>query len=81
MHALCCCRSVGKSLERATADRVLSSLLGAQERCFREPSSEELEALTLEGCKSRVLELLHTGKGADDSIITTCFYTWDITTV
>ncbi|KAG2497394.1 hypothetical protein HYH03_004550 [Edaphochlamys debaryana] len=54
-------KSVHKSLERATSDRVLDAMLGRTERCFRDPTPEELEALDLERMRSAVTELLTTG--------------------
>ncbi len=63
----CCgptsCRSVHKSLERATSDRVLDAMLGRTERCFRDPTPEELDALDLEGMRQAVSQLLVTGGG------------------
>lgn len=50
-----------KSLERATSDRVLDAMLGRTERCFRDPTPEELEALDLEGMRQAVSQLLVTG--------------------
>ena len=69
----CCCptphdspspapRSVHKSLERATSDRVLDAMLGRTERCFRDPTPEELDALTLEGMRQAVSKLLTSGR-------------------
>jgi len=40
-------RSLEKSLERASADRVMNAMLGPDRR-FREPTVEDVEALTLE---------------------------------
>lgn len=54
-------KSVHKSLERATSDRVLDAMLGRTERCFRDPTPEELEALDLEGMRQAVSQLLVTG--------------------
>ncbi|GLC34133.1 hypothetical protein PLESTB_000841000 [Pleodorina starrii] len=54
-------KSVHKSLERATSDRVRDAMLGRTERCFRDPTPEELEALTLEGMREAVSELLTAG--------------------
>lgn len=53
-------RSIHKSLERATADRIMNAMLGTSERRFRDASQEEIEALTLEGMKRTVEGLLHT---------------------
>jgi len=55
-------RSVSKSLDRATADRIMSVMMGGPEvRRFREPSPEEIDALTLEGMRNTVMGLLHAG--------------------
>ncbi|KAG2437818.1 hypothetical protein HXX76_005438 [Chlamydomonas incerta] len=54
-------KSVHKSLERATSDRVLDAMLGRTERCFRDPTPEELDALTLEGMRQAVSKLLTSG--------------------
>ncbi|GIL94695.1 hypothetical protein Vretimale_918 [Volvox reticuliferus] len=54
-------KSVHKSLERATSDRLLDAMLGRTERCFRDPTPEELDALTLDSMKQAVSELLTTG--------------------
>lgn len=51
-------RSVGKSLERASTDRILEAMLGSDRR-FRDPTAEETEALTLEGVKKEVEKQLH----------------------
>lgn len=53
-------RSLQKSLERATADRIMSAMMGTDRRC-RDPTPAEIEALTLEGMQKAVLGLLHTG--------------------
>uniref|UniRef100_A0A6U0W9G0 Mitochondrial processing peptidase n=1 Tax=Polytomella parva TaxID=51329 RepID=A0A6U0W9G0_9CHLO len=49
-----------KSLERASVERVMSAMLGP-DRCFRDPTPEELQALTLDGIKQRLSSLMHTG--------------------
>ena len=54
-------RQMGKSLEKATADRIMSAMMGTSERRFREPTPEEVEALTMEGMEKAVLELMHAG--------------------
>lgn len=54
-------RSLLKSLERATSDRIMTAMLGTPEqRVFREPTPEEIEALTLEGMQRAVSRLMHT---------------------
>ena len=52
-------RGLNKSLERATGDRVLAAMLGPDRR-FRDASPEEIEALTLEGCREAVMRQLTT---------------------
>lgn len=47
-------RAVNKSMERANHDKILHMVFG-EDRRFREPNAEEIEALTLEGCRE-VLE-------------------------
>ena len=47
-------RAVNKSMERANHDKILHMVFG-EDRRFREPNAEEIEALTLEGCRA-VLE-------------------------
>ena len=54
-------RQMGKSLEKATADRIMSAMMGTSERRFREPTPEEVEALTMEGMEKAVLERMHAG--------------------
>ncbi|GAX77204.1 hypothetical protein CEUSTIGMA_g4650.t1 [Chlamydomonas eustigma] len=55
-------RQVQKSLEKATADRILDAMMGAgRQRRFREPTPEEVEALTMEGMEKSVRGLLHAG--------------------
>lgn len=51
-------RSLTKSLERATADRVMESMLGPERR-FRDPTPEEIQALSLEGMREAVMAMLH----------------------
>jgi predicted Zn-dependent peptidase len=53
-------RSLPKSLERATADRIMAAMMGSDRR-FRDPSTEEIESLTLEGMRVAVMEQLHAG--------------------
>jgi len=53
-------KSIQKSLERATAERIITSMLGSTERRFRDPTQEEVEALTLEGMRGAVMSLFHT---------------------
>lgn len=53
-------RSLPKSLERATADRIMSSMTG-DDRRFRDPSTEEISALSLEGMRQAVMKQLHAG--------------------
>ncbi|KAG7669392.1 hypothetical protein Ndes2526B_g05713 [Nannochloris sp. 'desiccata'] len=53
-------RSLPKSLERATADRIMAAMMGPDRR-FRDPSTEEIESLTLEGMRVAVMEQLHAG--------------------
>jgi predicted Zn-dependent peptidase len=53
-------RALPKSLERATADRIMQSMLGSDRR-FRDPSTEEIAALTLEAMKENVMAQLHAG--------------------
>jgi hypothetical protein len=52
-------RSLPKSLERATADRLIGTMLG-DDRRFRDANPEEIEALTLDGMKAAVMEQLMT---------------------
>ncbi|KAG1670958.1 hypothetical protein FOA52_011393 [Chlamydomonas sp. UWO 241] len=52
-------RSVQKSLERATAERIMNAMFGTSERRFRDPSPSEIDALTLEGMQKSVLSLFH----------------------
>eukprot|EP00798_Chlamydomonas_sp_ICE-L_P027064 gene27064-2297_t len=54
-------KSIGKSLERATSDRIMATMMGTTERKFREPTPEEIDALTMDGMKSAVMSLLHAG--------------------
>ena len=51
-------RSIGKSLERATGERILGAMLGPDRR-FRDPAPEDIEALTLEGVREAVMKQLH----------------------
>ena len=53
-------RALPKSLERATADRIMQSMLG-NDRRFRDPSTEEVAALTLDAMKENVMAQLHAG--------------------
>lgn len=53
-------RALPKSLERATADRIMSAMLG-DDRRFRDPSSDEIAALTLDAMKEDVMAQLHAG--------------------
>eukprot|EP00887_Chlorella_sp_A99_P001378 scaffold8.g1378.t1 len=53
-------RSLPKSLERATADRIMAAMFGPDRR-FRDPSPEEVSALTLEGMREAVMAQLHAG--------------------
>ena len=53
-------RALPKSLERATADRIMQSMLGPDRR-FRDPSSDEIAMLTLDSMKEEVLKQLHAG--------------------
>lgn len=53
-------RALPKSLERATADRIMEAMLG-EDRRFRDPSSEEIAALTLDAMKEDVMAQLHAG--------------------
>ena len=54
-------RQLQKSLEKATAERIMNAMMGTTERRFREPTTEEVEALTMEGMEKSVLKLLHAG--------------------
>jgi len=55
-------KSTGKSLERASGERIMNAMLGGPEiRRFREPTPEELDALTLEGCQKAFKSLFHPG--------------------
>jgi hypothetical protein len=51
-------RGLGKNLERASGERIMSVLLGGDRR-FAEPSPEELDALTLDGMRDAVMRQLH----------------------
>ncbi|CAL8466878.1 g6414 [Coccomyxa elongata] len=51
-------KSLNKGLERATADRVMSCMLGPDRR-FRDANPEEIEALTLEGMREAVMAQLN----------------------
>lgn len=53
-------RALPKSLERATADRIMGAMLG-DDRRFRDPSADEIAALTLDGMKEDVMAQLHAG--------------------
>ncbi|KAI8464353.1 MAG: LuxS/MPP-like metallohydrolase [Monoraphidium minutum] len=53
-------RTTAKSLERATADRIMTAMLGGDRR-FRDPLPDEVEALTLEGVRDAVMQQLHAG--------------------
>lgn len=53
-------RALPKSLERATADRIMSAMLG-DDRRFRDPSTDEIAALTLDAMKEDVMSQLHAG--------------------
>ncbi|KAL4457809.1 hypothetical protein ABPG75_012674 [Micractinium tetrahymenae] len=53
-------RSLSKSLERATADRILQAMLGPDRR-FRDPNPEEIAALDLEGMRTAVMRQIHAG--------------------
>lgn len=53
-------RALPKSLERATADRIMAAMMGTDRR-FRDPSTEEIGALTLDGMRTAVMEQLHAG--------------------
>jgi len=55
-------KQVQKSLEKATSDRIMNAMMGVLERRFREPTAEEIEALTMEGMEKAVLELFHAGQ-------------------
>lgn len=46
-------RALPKSLERSTADRIMSLILG-EDRRFRDPSTDEIEALTLESMQNSI---------------------------
>ncbi|KAL0020811.1 hypothetical protein WJX79_007906 [Trebouxia sp. C0005] len=51
-------RSLTKSLERSTADRVMEAMLGPERR-FRDPTPEEIQALSLDGMRKAVMDMLH----------------------
>lgn len=51
-------RSLPKNLERATADRVVSAMVGPDRR-LRDPRPEEIEALTLESMRDAVMAQIH----------------------
>jgi predicted Zn-dependent peptidase len=53
-------RSLDKSLERATADRIMAAMFGADRR-FRDPTPEEIDALSLEGMRAAVSAQLLAG--------------------
>lgn len=53
-------RSLPKSLERATADRIMTAMMGPDRR-FRDPSTEEIAELTLDGMRQAVMAQLHAG--------------------
>jgi predicted Zn-dependent peptidase len=53
-------RALPKSLERATADKIMGAMLG-EDRRFRDPSSDEIAALTLDAMKEDVMAQLHAG--------------------
>lgn len=50
-------RSLEKSLERATSDRILGAMMDPDRR-FRDPTVEQVEALTLEGCRAVLMDQL-----------------------
>ena len=53
-------RALPKSLERATADKIMGAMLG-EDRRFRDPSSDEIAAFTLDAMKEDVMAQLHAG--------------------
>ena len=61
-------RQVQKSLEKATSDRIMNAMMGVSERRFRDPTAEEVEALTMEGMEKAVLELFHAGQSGSSCI-------------
>jgi hypothetical protein len=47
---------------RGTSERIMSAMLGPTEnRRFRDPTPEEIEALTLDGMRKVITGLLHAG--------------------
>lgn len=53
-------RSLPKSLERSTGDRIMQAMSG-DDRRFRDPNPEEIGALSLEGMRNAVMAQLHAG--------------------
>ncbi|RMZ57046.1 hypothetical protein APUTEX25_002278 [Auxenochlorella protothecoides] len=53
-------RALPKSLERATADRIMTAMMGV-DRQFRDPTQEEIAALSLEGMRAAVSAQLRAG--------------------
>lgn len=53
-------RTMPKSLERATADKVYAAMFG-DDRRFRDPNTEEIEAVSLEQARQLVMEQLKSG--------------------
>ena len=53
-------KSIPKSLERASSERLMEAMLG-EERCFRDPTPEELSVLTLDSMRAAVNQLLVSG--------------------
>jgi predicted Zn-dependent peptidase len=51
-------RSLAKSFERASADRIMAAMMG-DDRRFRDPNPEEISALSLEGMRDAVMAQLH----------------------
>lgn len=61
-------RALPKSLERATVDRIMEAMLGPDRR-FRDPSVEEIEALTLSGMEKGVMRQLRALDRVEVSIV------------
>lgn len=61
-------RALPKSLERATVDRIMQAMLGPDRR-FRDPSVEEIEALTLSGMEEGVMRQLRALDRVEVSIV------------
>lgn len=63
-------RAMPKSLERATANRLMRAMLGSDETRFTEPSVEALQKLTLDVARTAVMKQLVTSNMEVLSLLT-----------